>query len=134
MGSHQQDKIVIVQKPYERMGERGKKQSDVSACSKEGRKNRNIAVVTVLAGWAIPDRVFGLELPAETAAVREWSRLGGAAGLGVIVMILRHGMPPYVAFTCVGNSCGQGDAPGLHGFRSVMVGDESGVVEIRVDV
>ena len=41
MGSHQQDKIVKVQKPYERMGERGKKQSDVSACSKAGRKNRN---------------------------------------------------------------------------------------------
>src|SRR6202012_6270275 len=42
MGSHQQDKIVKVQKPYERMGERGKKQSDVSAYSRAGRKNRNI--------------------------------------------------------------------------------------------
>src|ERR1700744_4681805 len=42
MGSHQQDKIVKVQKPYERMGERGKKQSDVSAYSRAGRKNRNM--------------------------------------------------------------------------------------------
>ena len=41
MRSHQQDKIVNVQKPYERMGERGKKQSNVSACSRAKRKNRN---------------------------------------------------------------------------------------------
>ena len=92
-----------------------------------------LAVVTVLAGWAIPDRVFGLELLTEVAAVREWRGFGGAASLGVVIMVLWHGMPPYVAFVCVGNSCGQGDAPSPHGFRSVMVGDEGGVVEVGMD-
>ena len=82
----------------------------------------SLAVVTVLAGWTIPDRVFGLKLLTEAAAVREWRGLGGAAGLGIVVMVLWHGMPPYVTFVHVGNSRGQGDAPGSHGFGSVMVG------------
>ena len=31
------------------------------------------AVVTILSGQAVPDRVLGLELTAEAAAVGEWS-------------------------------------------------------------
>ena len=33
-----------------------------------------LAVVTVLACWAIPDCVFGLELLTEAAAMGEWCR------------------------------------------------------------
>ena len=31
------------------------------------------AVMTVLPGWAVPNRVLGLKLTAEAAAVGEWS-------------------------------------------------------------
>ena len=35
-----------------------------------------LAVVAVLARWAIPNGMSGLELPTEVAAVGEWCRLG----------------------------------------------------------
>ena len=31
-----------------------------------------LAVMAVLTGWAVPDRVFGLKLLTEAAAVGEW--------------------------------------------------------------
>ena len=92
-----------------------------------------LAVVAILACRAIPDHVLGLELFAETVAMREWDGFGGAASLGIIIVVLWHGMPPYVAFVCVGNSCGQGNAPSPYGFGSVMVGDEGSVVEVGMD-
>ena len=53
-----------------------------------------LAVVAVLVGWAIPDCVSGLKLSTEAAAVREGCGFGCTAGLGVVVMVLWHGVPP----------------------------------------
>ena len=64
------------------------------------------AVVAVPSCRTVPDRVLGLELVAEAAAVGEWSGSGGATGLGIVVVVLGHGVPPYVAFVCVGDHCG----------------------------
>ena len=36
----------------------------------------SLTIVTVLACWAIPDSMAGLELPTEAAAMGEWSGLG----------------------------------------------------------
>ena len=91
------------------------------------------AVMAVFAGWAIPDHVSGLELLTEAAAVREGCRFGGAAGLGIVVVVLGHGVPPYVAFACVSNRCGQSNAPSAHGFRSIMIRDECGMIKIRMN-
>ena len=64
------------------------------------------AVVAVLAGWAIPDHVSGLELLTKMAVMGEWCWFGGAAGLCVVIVVLWHGVPPYVALVCVGNCRG----------------------------
>ena len=52
------------------------------------------AIVAVLASWTIPDCVSGLQLFTESAAMREWCRFGGTTSLGVIVVVLWHGVPP----------------------------------------
>ena len=49
MGSYQPDQIVKVQRPCERMGEKGRRQSDVSACSRARRKrNTEVGIGTGL--------------------------------------------------------------------------------------
>ena len=40
----------------------------------------SLAVVAVLAGWAVPDSMLGLELFAEVAAVGEWEGFSGLTG------------------------------------------------------
>ena len=54
----------------------------------------SLAVVTVQSCRACPDRVLGLELTTEAAVVGEWSGPGRTTGLSIVVMVLRHGVPP----------------------------------------
>ena len=53
----------------------------------------SFAVVTILACWAVPDSVGGLELSAKVAVVREWERASGTAGRCFLVVVLRHSEP-----------------------------------------
>ena len=63
------------------------------------------AIVTILSGRAVPDRVLGLELTTEAATVGEWSGSRRTTGLRVVVVVLRHGVPPDATFVGVGNGC-----------------------------
>ena len=92
-----------------------------------------LAVVAVLACWAIPDSVSRVELFAEVAPVREGEGLSGVTSLHVVVMILWHGVPLEVMVVSVFYSCGQGYSTSTHGLRSVLVWNESAMVEIRMD-
>ena len=61
----------------------------------------SLAVVTVVASWAVPDGVGGVELFAKTAAMREWEGPSGMAGWHFFVVVLRHGVPPEAVTTSV---------------------------------
>ena len=93
-----------------------------------------LAVVAVFVGGAVPDCVSWLNLFAEAAAVGEWSGFGCAASWCVFVVVLWHGVPPYVSLASVFDSRGQSDATSLQGLWSVTVGNESSVVEIWVNM
>ena len=53
-----------------------------------------LAVVAVLAGWAVPNSVVRMDLLAETTAMGEWKGSFGVAGRHFLVVVLRHGEPP----------------------------------------
>ena len=59
------------------------------------------AVMTIPPGRTVPDRVLGLELMAEAAAVGEWSGSRRATSLRVVVVVLWHGVPPDTTFAGV---------------------------------
>ena len=65
-----------------------------------------LAVVAVLACWAVPDSVGRMELSAEATMVREWERMIGAAGQCVVIVVLGHGEPLEAVVVSVFYSCG----------------------------
>ena len=91
------------------------------------------AVVAVSVCWAIPDGVSGVDLFAEATAMREWEGSLRATGRCVFIVILGHGEPPEVMLTSVFYGCGQSYAPSTHGFRPIMIQDESAVIKVRVN-
>lgn len=93
----------------------------------------SLAIVTVFTSGAVPHSVFGLELFAEATAVGEWEGFIGAAGRGIVIMVLGHGEPPEVVLMSILHSRGQGYTPSVHGFRSIMVRDEGAVIKVRVN-
>ena len=48
-------------------------------------------------------------------------------------MILWHGVPLEVMVVSVFYSCGQGYSASTHGLQSVLVWNESAMVEVRMD-
>ena len=60
-----------------------------------------LAVVAILACWAVPDSMGRVDLSAEATAVREWERAIGAAGRCVVVVVLGHGVPLEAVITSV---------------------------------
>ena len=88
------------------------------------------AVVTVLANWAVPDGVGGVELFAETAAV--WKRKGSSrmASWHFFVVVLGHGEPPETVVTGVFYRRGYSHPSSAYFFWSVVVGNEGAVIKV----
>ena len=53
----------------------------------------SFTIEAVLACWAFPNGMFGLELSAETAAMGEWEGTTGTASGCFLVVILGHSVP-----------------------------------------
>ena len=58
----------------------------------------SLAVVAVLACWAIPDGVSGADLLTEVAPVREWKGSGGATSWSIMLRYCRNVRPTWVKF------------------------------------
>ena len=93
----------------------------------------SLTVVAVLACWAVPDGVSGVNLFTEATSVGEWDRSGGVTSQHIVVVVLQHGVPLQVPFVGVSNCGGQGDATNVHGFWSIVVRNEGGMIKIRMD-
>ena len=52
-----------------------------------------LAIVAILACWAVPDSMGSMDLLAEATVVREGEGAFGTAGQCVVIMILGHGEP-----------------------------------------
>ena len=92
-----------------------------------------LAVVAVLANWAVPDGVGRVELFTEAAAVWKWEGSSRAAGRHFFVMILGHSEPPEAVVAGVFYCRGYGYSPSAHFFGSVVVRNEGAVVKVRVN-
>ena len=92
-----------------------------------------LAVVTIFTCRAIPDGVGRVELFAEMTSV--WKREGfsRAAGLCIIIVVLWHGVPLEAMTVSIFYSCGQGHSTSAHGFRPIVIRNESAMVKVGKD-
>ena len=92
----------------------------------------SLAVMAILACWAIPDGVGRVELFAEVTAMGEGEGSLGATSLCVIIVVLWRCEPLEVVLASIFYSGGQGHTPSAHGFRLITIRDEGAMIEIRV--
>ena len=90
----------------------------------------SLAVVAVLASWAVPDGVGGVDLFTEAAAVWKGKGSSRTAGRHFFVVVLGHGEPSETVVTGIFYRRSYSHPSSAHFFWSVVIGNEGAVIKV----
>ena len=93
----------------------------------------SLAVVAVLASWAVPDGVGGVKLFTEAAAVWKGEGSSRTASRHFFVVVLWHGEPSETVVMGVFYRRSYSYSPSAHFFWPIIVGNEGAMIKVWMD-